>query len=142
MGLGIRRSCSSVSSSRTLCTGGMYSAQGSRLFTPGILSFVGNIAVNEGGGMHVAGPEHFNVSGVTFFSNKAGSNGGAVSLAITDESTTEVFTRAFYDCQLEGNTALLGGALYISSGEGNVVIQQSSLRYNVAGENPSKGCIF
>ena len=92
--------------------------------------------------MHMAAPDDFNVSGVTFFSNQAGANGGAVSLAITDESTTGVFTRAFYDCQLEGNTALFGGALYISSGEGSVVIQQSSLRYNVAGENTSKGCIF
>ena len=92
--------------------------------------------------MHMAAPDDFNVSGVTFLSNEAGASGGAVSLAITDESTTEVFTRAFYDCQFESNTALLGGALYIFSGEGNVVIQQSSLRYNVAGENQSKGCIF
>ena len=82
--------------------------------------------------MYLSDPDTFNIDDVTFELNEAIS-GGAVSMASTEE-----VVGSFYGCRFEDNTASYGGALYLSSGEGNVSVQQSDFINNLAGERSSR----
>ena len=83
--------------------------------------------------MSLNDPYVFNISGGTFTLDEAQS-GGAVSLSATEDTTGTFQSSEFVD-----NNALYGGALYLSSGGGDVSIQQSDFYYNIAGECSSLG---
>lgn len=82
--------------------------------TPGDFFFVGNCGFADGGAMSLNDPYVFNISGGTFTLDKAQS-GEAVSLSATEDTTGTFQSSEFVD-----NNARYGGALYLSSGGGDV----------------------
>lgn len=114
-------------------SGGVFSALCPQVHLIGMISFMENTAVLDGGAISLTDPNDFHVLGTSFLSNKAGS-GGAVSLA-----TTGPTTGGFDRCRFDSNDASDGGALYLNTAdsgdtENPTFIRDSVFRNNLAGE--------
>lgn len=117
--------------------GAIFSSLSTNLEVAGMISFVENTAVLDGGALSLADPTEVDIISTSFLSNKA-SFGGTVSVT----SGRRIAGR-FERCRFVSNEASNGGALYLSTGgtnaaEKSTIIQDSGFQYNVAGESPTE----
>jgi len=92
--------------------------------------FVDNSAGSLGGAILFETCDQIQVSDVFFKSNEA-PLGGAVYILAEDSKETN-----FHECVLEGNTAEDGGAVYLNTGPGVDIFNDSVFRDNFASESP------
>ncbi|CAM9428829.1 unnamed protein product [Scytosiphon promiscuus] len=96
-------------------------------------SFTENSAGQSGGAMTISKPADVWIGGVSFVSNVA-EIGGAVALTAAGEQPTR-----FDDCAFELNGATDGGAVYMSTNEGQEVVYNCSFFGNYAGKTIDGG---
>ncbi|CAM9483258.1 unnamed protein product, partial [Ectocarpus fasciculatus] len=97
-------------------------------------SFSENSAAQSGGAMSISQPTEVTLDGVLFVSNTA-DIGGAIALTSTGEEPTQ-----FEACTFNSNSAVDGGALYMSTNEGMEVVRNCTFYGNHA--EISGGTIF
>ncbi|CAB1102169.1 unnamed protein product [Ectocarpus sp. CCAP 1310/34] len=94
-------------------------------------SFSDNSAVQSGGAMSLSQPTEVTLYGVLFVSNTA-DIGGAIALTSTGEEPTQFEACT---CTFDSNSAVDGGALYMSTNGGMEVVRNCNFYGNRAGES-------
>lgn len=126
----------SITLSRFSCfSGAVHASASTKTEVVGMISFVENTAILDGGAISLEDPTEVEIIGALFVSNEA-AFGGAVSVR-SAVRTTGWFER----CRFDSSNASNGGALYLSTGgtnatESSIIVQDSAFLHNVAGESP------